>query len=194
MSAFSKFLDNRPKGSRKCKYDENQTPNIIKPKQNELYRFLLGRLDKDGKKPLVALCMNPSAANDKWSDATVNIVIEASKELGYSGWLVVNIYPEREPNQRKLGEFKDDLAKKNIKAIKDFLLERKITEVWGAWGDLKCKSLKRAKEMILEMLKEQKIKIFHFADTTKLGNPRHPNPRLLSMRPKVTKENKRYWS
>ena len=164
------------------KYPEDQIPNIIIPTQYKPYRYLIG---KDGRKPLVALCMNPSAANDDTSDKTVNKVIRISKELHYDGWFVVNIYPERATKVSNLGKFDEKLSNENIGVIEDFLLDRKIKEVWGAWGNLKSGTLRKGKKMMSAMLKKHKIKVFHFADVTTNGEPRHP------LYLTVVKENKR---
>ena len=73
-------------------YPENQAPTWVEPRDYKPYRFGLGKLSKN---PLVAICMNPSAARDQTSDRTVNRVISASQKLGYDGWVVFNTYPER---------------------------------------------------------------------------------------------------
>ena len=78
------------------------------------------------------------------------------------------------------------LSQENVKVIRDFLVENGITEVWGAWGDLKYEALKQGRDAILEVLTEQGIKVFHFAPPTKAGNPRHP------LYLKVEAERKRY--
>jgi hypothetical protein len=167
------------------KYPADQIPNVINPEKYAPHRFLIG---KNGDRPLVAFCMNPSAAKDDTSDRTVNQVIRASEKLKYDGWFVVNIYPERATNAAKLGKFDEKLAKENVSVIEKFLLSKNIKEVWGAWGDLKYDPLRKGKIMVLEMLKKHNIKIFHFGDTTKSGDPRHP----LCL--KVTKENKRNYA
>ena len=64
-------------------YPIGEEPNLCVPvKYNEYHRFLLGRL---GSNPLVAVCMNPSAANEEYSDRTINRIINSSKKLGYDG-------------------------------------------------------------------------------------------------------------
>ena len=167
------------------KYPADQLPNIIIPEKYAPHRFLIG---KDGKNPLVAFCMNPSAAKDTTSDKTVNRVIRTSESLRYDGWFVVNVYPERATNAAKLGKFDEKLAKENVNVIEKFLLSKNIKEVWGAWGDLKYDPLRKGKVMVLEMLKKHKIKIFHFAEPTKSGEPKHPS------RLKIMKENKRNYA
>ena len=64
-------------------YPVGEAPNLCIPQHyNEYHRFLLGRL---GKRPLVAICMNPSAANEEYSDRTINRIIGVSQKLGYDG-------------------------------------------------------------------------------------------------------------
>ena len=68
-------------------YPLGEEPNLCIPeKYNAYHRFLLGRL---GTNPLVAICMNPSAANEDYSDRTINRIINASKKL-YEDKLAVN--------------------------------------------------------------------------------------------------------
>jgi hypothetical protein len=62
------------------KYVEGNEPTFTLPSTYESYRFAIG---KEGIKPLVCIGMNPSAAKETYSDATVNKVIRTSKALGY---------------------------------------------------------------------------------------------------------------
>ncbi|MDR1605859.1 MAG: DUF1643 domain-containing protein [Streptococcaceae bacterium] len=164
-------------------YPENQAPNWVEPSTYQPYRFGLGKLSKH---PLVVICMNPSAARDQTSDRTVNRVIAASQKLGYDGWVVFNTYPERATDAGKMADFDPQLSQENLAVIKAFLLKNHIKEVWGAWGDLKYEALKTGRDAILALLAEQEIKVFHFANPTKAGNPRHP------LYLKVEAERKRY--
>ena len=164
-------------------YPENQAPNWVEPQLYHPYRFGIGKVSAH---PLVAICMNPSAARDQTSDRTVNRVIAASQKLGYDGWVVFNTYPERATDASRMDEFDPVFSQKNIEVITSFLLTNQITEVWGAWGDLKYEALKHGRDAIKEMLQQHGIKIFHFADVTKAGNPRHP------LYLKVEPERKRY--
>ncbi|MDR2926841.1 MAG: DUF1643 domain-containing protein [Cytophagaceae bacterium] len=64
---------------------------MIIPTDYQPYCFILGR---KGGNPLVAVCMNPSAARVEYSDMTINTAISAAEKLGYDGWIVIK-------NQRK---------------------------------------------------------------------------------------------
>ena len=125
-------------------YPVGEAPNLCIPQlYNEYHRFLLGKL---GKRPLVAICMNPSAANEEYSDRTINRIIGASQKLGCDGWIVANVYPERATN----------------------------ASVWGAWGNLGHPSLQKGKDLLLSSFKQNNIRVYSFAPLTKWGQPVHP--------------------
>lgn len=172
----------------KISYPKGQEPNFSIPVNYEHCRYALG---KTGENPLVAICMNPSAADDKTSDKTANKIINASIQLNYDGWIIFNVYPERATNSKNIEMYNEELSMKNLEIIKNYLTENSITEVWGAWGNLNGKALKKGKMDILKLLKELDIKVFHFAETTKNGEPRHPVPRIGTL--ETILENKRYF-
>jgi hypothetical protein len=169
-------------------YPKGQEPNFCSPQSYEYYRYAIGK--KTGNM-LVTICMNPSAANDEMSDKTVNRIINASIELGYDGWMVFNTYPERATDSANLDEYNKELSEKNLAVIRENIIENKIKEVWGAWGNLNQKALKEGKNDILALFKELDVKIFHFDEPTKRGEPRHPTPRGKQL--DTTLENKRYY-
>lgn len=152
-------------------YPKGEEPTLIIPEEYRPYRFVLGQ---PRKKTLIAICMNPSAARKDYCDRTINRVIIASQKLGYDGWLAVNTYPERATDALNLDKFDPELNSTNVAEIKKILKKYNVNEVWGAWGDLKHNSLIKGRDAILEMLAQEKIKIFHFGNLTKSGNPHHP--------------------
>lgn len=153
-------------------YPKGYEPDYIIPTEYSPYRFLLGR---KGKNPLVAICMNPSAARETSSDLTINRIIKTSQKLGMEGWIVFNLYPERATNASTMDAFKQELSDENIKEIKKFLVENNIKEVWGAWGDDKnLNQLIKGKQQLLTMLADIGVKVFYFGTLTRKGNPRHP--------------------
>lgn len=153
-------------------YPKGYEPDYIIPTEYCPYRFLLGR---KGKNPLVAICMNPSAARETSSDLTINRIIKTSQKLGMEGWIVFNLYPERATNANTMDAFKQDLSNENIWEIRKFLVENNIKEIWGAWGDDKnLKPLTKGKQQLITMLTDIGVKVFYFGTLTKSGNPRHP--------------------
>lgn len=157
-------------------YPLGHEPNYIMPNKYCSYRFALG---KTGKNPLVAICMNPSRAEEKCSDRTINRIINISMQLCVDGWMVFNLYPERATDAKTLSAYDENLSSQNIKCICDYLVNNGITEVWGAWGDDKgLEPLTIAKQNLLKILSDRGIKIYYFGTLTKSGNPRHPLQRF----------------
>lgn len=157
---------------RRVQYPKGDEPDYIIPKKYCSYRFALG---KKGTNPLVTICMNPSAAREIYSDATINRIIKVSHLLGHDGWMVFNIYPERATDAKKMASFRPDLLNDNILKIEKYLIENNVKEVWGAWGDdQNLDALIGGKQQLKRMLSKEKIKIYYFGTLTKKGNPRHP--------------------
>ncbi len=152
-------------------YPEGQQPTMVIPADYQPYRFALGR---PGNHSCLIIGMNPSAAREEYSDRTVNKVIKTVRELGYDGWIMTNLYPERATDAKNMDEFDRLLAEENAEQIVALCNKYNIKEVWGAWGDPPHDNLIKSKEILLTRLKTEKIKIFHFGGLTKSGNPRHP--------------------
>lgn len=170
------------------KYPLGEEPDLCVPaKHNEYHRFLLGRV---GSNPLVAVCMNPSAANEEYSDRTINRIINASKKLGYDGWIVANVYPERATNASDLDDFNPKLSEENIRLIMEFLLDNGINEVWGAWGNLGQPSLVEGRDQLLAVFKQNNIRVYSFAPLTKWRQPVHPLNR--SVKQNISESGKLY--
>lgn len=174
----------------KCspQYPAGYEPDYIVPEKYCGYRYAIGKL---GKKPLVVICMNPSAARDESSDRTVNRIIKISQNTGMDGWVVFNSYPERATNAKNIEGFDETLSNENVNTIKTFLVENKITEVWAAWGDDKgIEPLKQGKTQLISMLEEIGVKVYYFGTLTKASNPRHPLQRKEKW--DFTSDNKHY--
>lgn len=145
----------------------------------------------NSKNHLVVICMNPSTASDKITDPTVNEIIRTMFIMGYKGFTLFNLYPERAtepkglPNYTKVSDDEkkdiDTYLEKNIECLKTFLeYNPDITEVWGAWGDLDKKVLTLGEKEVLKLLKSKVIKVFYFVKKTKQGNPPHPLNRKIA--------------
>lgn len=169
-------------------YSIGYEPDYIIPQEYCGYRYAIGKL---GKKPLVAICMNPSAAHDESSDRTVNRIINISKKTGMDGWIVFNIYPERATDAKNIDGFDEKLSNRNMEVIRDFLLQNKILEVWAAWGDDKgINPLIQGKNQLILMLESIGVRIYYYGTLTKTSNPRHPLQRQEKWN--FTTDNKHY--
>ncbi|HAO6475223.1 TPA: DUF1643 domain-containing protein, partial [Listeria monocytogenes] len=86
--------------------------------------------------------------------------------------------------------YDENLSNQNLEVIKNFIIENSITEVYGAWGDLKYQALKKGKDELISLFRELKVNVYYFGTLTKQGNPRHPIQRQEKW--KISTENKRY--
>jgi hypothetical protein len=160
-------------------YPSGQNPTFWDPIPGErTHRFALGNTSNvtPANPPLIALCMNPSHADETSSDRTVNRLIAASQEHGYPGWIMLNVYPQRSSKPSALSAFNPELAAANCAAIERVLTKYGATEVLGAWGDLKHEALVTGKAEVLATLARLHVRVFSLDRLTKRRNPRHPNP------------------
>lgn len=117
------------------KYPAGQEPDFWEPNPGlQSHRFALGNVAKVtvGTQPLIVIGMNPSHAQQSQADKTVNRVIEASQRHGYTGWVMLNLYPQRSPKPSQLSQFDPSLSALNCSAIEQLLLRHGATEVLGA--------------------------------------------------------------
>lgn len=168
----------------------NDKVKTIPASYNKNYRYMLEMKTDDNatinsENHLVVICMNPSTASDKITDPTVNEIIRTMFVMGYKGFTLFNLYPQRAtepkdlPNYTKVEDDEKEVInnylENNIKCLETFLVDNpNITEVWGAWGGINKKVLKLGKEDVLNLFKKRKIKIFYFVEKTREGNPPHP--------------------
>lgn len=160
-------------------YPGGQQPTFWDPIPGErTHRFALGNTINASvaNPPLVAVCMNPSHADERYSDRTVNRLIAASKDHNYSGWIVLNIYPQRSPKPSGLSAFDPHLSAANCSAIERVLGSYGVREVLGAWGDLNHEALLGGRADVLATVARLRVRIFTLDVLTKKNNPRHPSP------------------
>lgn len=160
-------------------YPPGHEPDFWEPNPGlPSHRFALGSASRSSAKspPLIAIGMNPSHAGEMQADRTVNRLIEASVRHGYSGWIMLNLYPERSPKPSQLSAFDPALSALNCAAIEQVLLRHDATEVLGAWGNIPHRTLKRAKIDVQALLDQMGVRLFTWDPMTNQGNPRHPSP------------------
>lgn len=97
-------------------------------------RFILG---EKGDNPLVCIGVNPSTAEPNKLDPTLRQVRNRSIVMGYDGWVMFNIYPQRSTNPDGLHKKNDpSLCEENADKIVAFMGKHKRLTVWAAWGAL----------------------------------------------------------
>jgi hypothetical protein len=160
-------------------YPIGQEPDFWQPSPSvSTHRFALGRVAAAtaADPPFIALCMNPSYADENVSDRTVNRIIEASEQFHRPGWLILNIYPERATRPDALHPYDAALSQENSRTIKQVVETFGVNEIFGAWGDLNT-VLARAKSDVRAALARQRVSVYYLDDLTARNQPRHPTPR-----------------
>lgn len=143
---------------------------------NKEVRFALG---KAGSNPLFVIGINPSSANENRSDPTIDRVEKLTKAWGFDGFVMLNLYPIRTPEPKKLPNengFDEILAGRNVDAILEQLESVSRCQIWAAWGDsFELRPyLKRCLMRIVKKSAGLNIDWQRYGSLTIAGNPKHP--------------------
>jgi hypothetical protein len=171
-------------------YPPGHEPDFWSPDPEErTHRFALGNTSRAsvGDPPLIAICMNPSYAGHSEADRTVNRLIQASVDNAQSGWVMLNVYPERATDASNLLDYDAGRSAANCAAIEQVLGQYAVSEVLVAWGGLKHATLRRAKRDVLDTLDRLGVRPFTYDGLTTGGDPLHPTPRGPALLMKGTK-------
>lgn len=133
------------------------------------YRYSLTRI-WDNTKPLMAFCMlNPSTADEKTNDPTVERCQRRAMKLGFGGLIVVNIFAYRSTDPEELYTVDNPIGQDNLQAISNAATAVEMFVCgWGKHGKLE----NRGNEVI-QILKSFKV-IPYALKINKDGTPAHP--------------------
>jgi len=153
-------------------------------KGDENNRFVLGN---KSEKTLFVIGLNPSKANDKQADPTMNRVKEFANQNGFDTFIMLNLYPKITSQPSKLPndiDCDEDLITLNVEVIKDAIPQNAtILAAWG--GNINDhKYLRRSLHLIGKQLEKRNCKWLKIGDT-QCGDPKHPNP--LFYKPPIDK-------
>ena len=141
-------------------------------------RFLLG---KSGEKELLAIGLNPSTANESSLDPTSRNIQTIANNNGFDGWWLVNLYPLRTSNPKKLPKIADkELMMKNQKFIEKLIIDPKynICKVLCCWGNNIENHLYLEEQA--RIIKNKIDKQLYSIGKTMNGNPYHPTPMTVN--------------
>lgn len=136
------------------------------------YRYSLWRIWSSDKPHALFIMLNPSTADASEDDATIRRCIGFTREWGYGGLYVANLFALRSTDPAALRHFIDPVGLKNDQYIKELAQGAGVIVLaWGNHGEYK----RRADEVlnILYRLKAVRLKVHHFGLTNQF-QPKHP--------------------
>ena len=154
-------------------YTYEKDENWIYEQDGEQIRYVLG---ETGDKTVICIGINPSTATPEKLDRTLENVKKIAKYNDYTGWIMLNVYPQRNTKPQDLPKIVDNtLHGKNIEVIKNILNNAQEFDIWCAWGTLieEKKYLKNCLKEIYDLLENKKVNWF-CTGQTKDGHPEHP--------------------
>ena len=139
------------------------------------YRYILGTA---GKRPLIAIGINPSTAEPDNLDNTLKSVERIALGNGYDSFIMFNVYAQRATNPDHMDKtFNERLHLENMRAFR-WILERceGVPGVWAAWGTIveKRDYLKRCLEDMVKIGDEFGAVWYKTGKTSVKGHPHHP--------------------
>ena len=155
------------------KLESNTYEWVYDHNEDNTVRYTLGKL---GVRNLICVGINPSTATPENLDPTLKKVNRIAELNGYDGWLMLNVYPQREtyPDNIDLVS-NDECVLENNKIIQEVLKNYKFQDIWAAWG-----TTIEHRPFLKDCLKElssnfdDSYRWLNFGDCTKYGHPRHP--------------------
>jgi len=138
------------------------------------YRYTLWRWWNKSKPYASFICLNPSTADEISDDNTVRRCINYSKDWGYGGFLMLNIFAFRATDPKVMKAQEDPIGPDNDMWIKKLAKDAGVVvAAWGSHGAYMDRG-EHVKNMIpgLKCLKR-----------TKSGQPQHPLYLKKDLRP-----------
>ena len=117
--------------------------------------------------------LNPSTADEQTDDATIRRCRGFSRNWGYGGLMVMNLFAYRATNPKVLKVVEDPVGRSNM-ALFDAELEQKDRLIVAAWGDAFATTPREYHPYITAMVQGLREHGAKCLGHTKSGNPRHP--------------------
>lgn len=152
---------------------------LYKKNKKNTVRYILGEIDKKGKRTLICFGVNPSTASPNNLDNTLKRVKSHMINQNYSSWIMLNVYPQRTTDPNNLhSTLNNQIHKKNLKFIRSVLRKyKRNSDILFAYGDLISTRpfLDSCLKNILSLIKRTKYcGRLYCIKKTKNNNPVHP--------------------
>jgi len=136
------------------------------------YRYYLEQI---GDKMLFIIGLNPSTANENICDRTMGRVLSFVQNTGYNGFVMLNLYPQRQTDKYALPKEQDEaIHQKSLQYIRELGEKYPTADILLAFGNgITLRSyLKKNLGDIIETLGARKY--LQIGILTAKGFPRHP--------------------
>ncbi len=135
-----------------------------------LYRYRLDRWWGDGPR-VVWVMLNPSTADADVDDPTIRRVMRFTRDWGYDGCTVLNVYAWRATKPGDLPDSDERAAGPHWREHFTEALSNPFSMVVAAWG---AHATRTAQELATVLLKRKAFVNLMCLGVTKYGYPRHP--------------------
>lgn len=135
----------------------------------ETYRYSLTRIWDENGKRLVFIMLNPSKADERSNDPTVERCQRRAEALGFGAFRVVNLFAWRDTEPRRLRRAKAPIGPENDAVLHEAAQWGDV--VLAAWG-VHGAHLDQGRKV--EALLRQGDQALLCLGATKAGHPRHP--------------------
>jgi len=115
--------------------------------------------------------INPSRANAFEDDPTIKKLIRITKQLGYEGFYIANLYAHISPEPKDLSKLDDPVGEHNDKHLAKLIAKAK--RVICMWGSKDIPGIKERTFLIKKMILDAGCKTQCFR-TNRDGSPAHP--------------------
>jgi len=135
----------------------------------EIYRYSLTRQWDSAAPKVMFVMLNPSTADERQNDPTVERCEQRARRLGYGAFQVANIFAYRATDPRHMKAAKDPEGPLNLRVlIEGARWADHIIAAWGTHGAHRDQGPR-----IAQMLAATRRPLFHLG-LSKQGHPRHP--------------------
>ena len=119
---------------------------------------------------------NPSRANERISDQTINTILEIFHRFGYAKVYVTNLIPVYSTDQTDISDKEDlSLYAENDRIISE--LAESVSRIFVGWGENNGIDYDFYSERITAIKKLLKGKTAYCYTKNRSGNPKHPSRR-----------------
>ncbi len=133
------------------------------------YRYLLSRTQKNAKKSLMFILLNPSTATEKKNDPTIARCQQRTKFLGYKSFIICNLFAYRTKSPLLMKNYHSPIGPENNRIIEESLLSAdRVICAWGNHG-----SYLNQAETIIKLIETNGLPAYHLG-LTRSNQPMHP--------------------